>query len=65
MDNLLRRFTMEKEFDTRTAEVMPFDHTFEVNGREELCHATGMEMFIDGTWWNEYMDSNGDLHYGN
>lgn len=56
---------MEKEFDTRTAEVMPFDHTFEVNGREELCHATGMEMFLNGVWWNEYIDSEGNLHYGN
>lgn len=56
---------MEKEFDVRETETMPFDHAFEVNGNEELCHATGMEMFISGIWWNEYVDSNGDLHYGN
>ena len=58
----------EKEFDVREtmeSETMPFDHAFEVNGNEELCHATGREMFISGIWWNEYVDSNGNLHYGN
>lgn len=54
-----------KEFDVRKTETMPFDHAFEVNGNEELCHATGMEMFISGIWWNEYVDSEGNLHYGN
>lgn len=54
-----------KEFETRETATMPFDHTFEVNGREELCHATSMEMFLNGVWWNEYIDSEGNLHYGN
>lgn len=54
-----------REFEARVLETMPFDHTFEVNGSEELCHATGREMFLSGVWWNEYIDSNGDLHYGN
>jgi hypothetical protein len=41
-------------------DVMPFDHEF--NG--ELCHATGYEVFLHGEWWNEYEDSEGELHYG-
>ena len=49
--------------------IIPFDKNFEVNGNEELCHATGFEVcFEDGEdpadWWNEYIDSNGDFHYG-
>ena len=48
---------------------MPYDKAFEVNGNQELCHATGFEV-CDGNpenpadWWEEYKDSNGDLHYG-
>lgn len=42
-----------------------FDHSFSVDGNEELCHATGYEVLFCGTWWNEYADSNGDIHYGN
>lgn len=41
-------------------ETMPFDARF--NG--ELCHATGDEVFRNGEWWNEYMDRDGELHYG-
>lgn len=52
---------MEKR---RELETMPFDHVFQVNGNEELCHATGYEVFLHGQWWNEYEDSNWDLHYG-
>ncbi len=40
---------------------MPYDRAFSVDGNEELCHATGYS--VDG--WNEYVDRNGDLHYGN
>lgn len=43
---------------------MPFDKVFDVDGREELCHATGDEVLIDGTWWNEYVDSTGEYQYG-
>jgi len=50
----------------RVLEEMPFDKAFNVNGNEQLCHATGESVdFEDGTgWWSEYIDSNGDLHYG-
>lgn len=53
-----------KEGDQRELAVMPFDKTFDADGNEELCHATGMEVLIDGQWWNEYVDSNDELHYG-
>ena len=43
---------------------MPFDKRFETADGSELCHATGYEVFVDGEWWVEYIDSNGDLHYG-
>lgn len=42
-------------------EVIPFDHVFDTENGEELCHATGYE----GDGMNEYVDSNGNLHYGN
>lgn len=45
-------------------EVMPFDKVFDVNGSEELCHATGYEVFYDNEWWNEYIDSDGEIHLG-
>ena len=44
---------------------MPFDKVFVTeNGNEESCHATGYEVFIDGEWWNEYVDRDGNYHYG-
>lgn len=47
---------------------MPFDMRFETErGNEELCHVTGYEVcFADRStdWWNEYEDSDGNLHYG-
>lgn len=46
----------------RKLEQMPYDKVFEVNGNQgnqELCHATGMELYENGEWWNEYVDSNG------
>ena len=27
-------------------------------------HATGDEVLWDGEWWNEYVDSKWDFHYG-
>ena len=49
----------------RSLESMPFDKAFVTdNGTEELCHATGYEVFIDGEWWNEYLDGYGNYHYG-
>ena len=51
--------------DRRRCEKMPFDHVFWVDGREELCHATGWQvLFEDGIWWNEYIDSTGEYQYG-
>lgn len=44
----------------RTLVEMPFDMRFDY----ELCHATGYEAFIDGQWWNEYIDRDGFYHYG-
>lgn len=38
-------------------EEMPFDR----NG----MHATGYEVqFEDGSWWVEYIDEDGECHYG-
>ena len=48
----------------RKLDQMPYDKVFDVNGNEELCHATGWELYEGGEWWNEYIDSNGDYHYG-
>jgi hypothetical protein len=49
----------------RLLDEMPCDHVFDTEKGEELCRATGYEEFFDGTWWNEYVDSTGELHYGN
>ena len=49
----------------RELEETPYDHTFIVDNRDEMCHATGYEVLIHGIWWNEYIDSLGDYHYGN
>ena len=55
---------------TRELDDMPFDKAFQVDGNEELCSATGIEVLFDGdedvpgNWWNEYVDSNGKKHYG-
>ena len=50
--------------DKRQLPMMPPDKAFEVDGNEELCHATGYEILDNGEWWNEYEDSNGEYHYG-
>lgn len=46
----------------RTLDEMPYDKAF----GGELCHATGYEVYDEDTkeWWNEYVDSEGDFHYG-
>lgn len=59
----------ERELEKRELEQMPFDKVFDVDGNEELCHATGYEVsFGDpsdpSNWWNEYEDSLGNYHYG-
>lgn len=47
-------------------ETMPFDHVFDVDGQPELCHATGRAVSFKGDlyWCIEYVDSNGNFHYG-
>ena len=48
---------------------MPADKVFYIDGRPEMCHATGFEI-CDGepedqaAWWNEYQDSKNNYHYG-
>lgn len=49
-------------------EEMPFDKRFETsNGNTELCHATG-NVLLDSPdpsdRWYEFIDSDGELHYG-
>ena len=57
---------MMKEERRISLDTIPHDHSFSVDGREELCHATGDAVRFEpnGPWWNEYVDRNGDLHYG-
>lgn len=43
---------------------MPYDKVFETENGREVCCATGYEVLIDGQYWNEYIDSEGELHYG-
>ena len=52
-------FLRREKLDT-----MPFDNRFDVDGKEELCHATGYTVFDGTDWWDEFVDSNGDLQYG-
>ena len=58
---------MMNEIDRRELETMPFDKRFDTSNGEELCHATGDEVLFDDdlVWWNEYIDSEGNLYYGN
>ena len=57
-----RKEKMIEEY--RRLDYIPFDRRFWVDGNEELCHATGYEVKIDGQWWNEYVDYNEVFHYG-
>ena len=48
-------------------EEMPFDKAFTDNGNEELCHATGRVLLNSpdpSDRWYEFIDSEGELHYG-
>ena len=52
------KISTEIENGTRVAlEEMPFDR----NG----YHATGDAVFIDGIWWNEYLDEDNETCYYN
>ena len=62
---------MEKETARVELETMPFDKAFYrySDGQRELCHATGYEVChgdpdVLANWYNEYVDSDGELHYG-
>lgn len=50
--------------EKRELETMPFDKVFETENGTEMCHATGFEVYINDEWWNEYIDSTGEFHYG-
>lgn len=55
-----------KEGDLRACQCIPYDHGFYLdNGNYELCSSTGFQKLIGDTWCNEYVDSTGELHYGN
>lgn len=60
-----------KETERRELETMPFDKAFYrySDGRRELCHSTGYEVCHGdpsnlADWYDEYEDSDGELHYG-
>lgn len=55
----------EEDGTRRELDTMPCDHGFWVGEDDyELCHATGYEESHGGEWWSEYVDSDGDFHYG-
>lgn len=54
---------MGKILERRELDEIPFDKRFD----NELCHATGYEVRLawdTDNWWNEYVDRDGNLHYG-
>ena len=54
-----------KDGTRRELDSMPCDHGFWLGeDNYQLCHATGYEESRGGEWWNEYVDSDGDFHYG-
>ena len=57
---------MSKIIKRRKLESMPFDKVFMIDGLDQSCHPTGDEVLFDwdDTWWDEYMDSEGEYHYG-
>lgn len=54
----------------RELDRIPFAKSFQVENNEELCNATGFEVLFEGdeddaqNWWLEFVDSNGEYHYG-
>ena len=54
-----------KALKRKEVEKMPFDKIFEVGMNQEFCHSTGYRVYDGERWWNEYEDSEGNLHYGN
>lgn len=54
-----------KDGKRRELDSMPCDHGFWLGeDNYQLCHATGYEESRGGEWWIEYVDSDGDFHYG-
>ena len=51
--------------ERRELNEMAFDHPFQTEEGTEMCHSTGYEVLMDDIWWNEYVDSSGNFHYGN
>lgn len=55
----------EEDGTRRELDRMPCDHGFWTSeDNYELCHATGYEESHGGEWWNEYVDIDGNFHYG-
>lgn len=52
-----------KVIKRRTLSYIPFDREF----CGEMCHSTGEEVLFEGdaVWWCEFVDSEGNLYYGN
>lgn len=49
----------------RELDKMPCDRGFWLDeDNYQLCHATGYEESHGGEWWNEYVDIDGNFHYG-
>ena len=65
-----RERVMGKRRYIRHLNKIPYDMTFYIDDiNKATCHATGRQINDVhpkswGDWWNEYVDSNGKLHYG-
>ena len=45
------------------ADKSPYPMVFIVNGYHENCPPTGFKVFLDGLWWDEFIDHNSEYHY--
>ena len=55
----------EPDGTRRELDRMPCDKGFWTSEDTfEVCHATGDEVIWGGEWWNEYVDRDGEFHYG-
>ena len=54
-----------KDGTRRELDRMPCDRAFWTSEDScEVCHATDYEESRGGEWWNEYVDRDGNFHYG-
>ena len=61
----IKKQNTEPDGTRRELDNMPCDHaSWTSEDSCEVCHATGDEVLWDGEWWNEYVDSKWDFHYG-